>query len=466
MASRQHLTQHKPALIRSTLTLAIKASILCSSAVFAADQSTTSNSTSASNQMAGYHFDLPASSLAAAIHSISQTTGSFISSKSELTNNKRVNALQGHYSVSEALNILLKDTDLTAMRLQDGSYLIVEKNIVNAKKMTVTAKGIDDLLTEYLPANTSIGAKDSTPLVEIPHSVSVVTANRLRNIGATRLTEALSYTPGINTSPWGDLSQYDWVYIRGFDAYKPGFYMDSMQMRNVGNWGLWLTESYGIEQVEVMRGPSSVLYGQSGPGGMVNVVSKKPTDEPLRELQVQVGSNSLTKIAGDFSDAINNEWSYRLTTSVRDGELAAADMQNDRNFIAPSLTWQPSEDTKLTILSQYLDHNSGADWNSFPVEGTLIANPNGTIPQSTMLGEPDFNRYNQEQWMLGYNFEHRFNDTWSIKQNARYGNSIWITKSCGGAGSNLIQPTQMLQKTTEFMDACHSVVKKKYLHLP
>lgn len=408
-------------LLLSAVALAVKASLLYSPMVHAKDQGTSSDSGPEHSQEAVYSFNLPSSSLAEAIHTISRKSSVYVTGQSVLINGVKVNALKGQYTVEGVLKALLKDTDLTVKTLSTGNYQIVKNSTIEKEKIVIKGQGIDDLLTEYLPANTSIGTKDSTPIIEIPQSVSVVTANRLRNIGATRLTEALSYTPGINTAPWGALSQYDWIYIRGFDAYEPGFYMDSMQLRNVGNWGLWITESYGIEQVEVLRGPSSVLYGQNGPGGLVNVVSKQPTDKSLRELQVQVGSNSLTKVSGDFSGTLDEAWSYRLTGSVRDAELAAGDMESDRNFLAPTFTWNPSDGTKLTILSQYVNQQSGADWNSFPVEGTLIDNPNGNIPQSILLGEPDFNRYNQEQWMLGYNFEHRVNDTWEFKQNARYG---------------------------------------------
>ncbi|GAA0812523.1 hypothetical protein GCM10009111_06600 [Colwellia asteriadis] len=153
------------------------------------------------------------------------------------------------------------------------------------------------------------------------------------------------------------------------------------------------------------------------------MVSKRPLAEGKKEVELQLGSDDHKQIAADFSGKLSadGDWLYRLVTLVRDADLSSEDLKNDRVFIAPSLTWQPTEQTSLTLLSQYLDADAGAVWPGYPLEGTLLDNPNGKIPQSTLIGEPDFNRYVQEQWMVGYDFTHQFSDTWRIAQSARYG---------------------------------------------
>ncbi|MDA8456440.1 TonB-dependent receptor plug domain-containing protein, partial [Acidovorax sp. GBBC 3334] len=127
----------------------------------------------------------------------------------------------------------------------------------------------------------STGTKTDTPLIETPQSISVIPADRMTTQGVTNVKEALSYSPGVIPTRFGADSRYDWISLRGFDAYAPGFYLDGMPLRNNGNWGIWPIESYGAERIELLRGPASVLYGQSGPGGLVNAVSKRPTAEPL-----------------------------------------------------------------------------------------------------------------------------------------------------------------------------------------
>lgn len=243
-------------------------------------------------------------------------------------------------------------------------------------------------------------------------------------IGATTLKDALGYTPGVSTTVYGADSRYDWVSLRGFDAYTPGFYLDGLPFRNNGNWGVWQTENYGAERIELLRGPSSVLYGQSGPGGVVNVVSKRPTAEPLHELQLQFGDHNRKQIAGDFSGPLDAEGKvrYRVTGLVRDSELPAGDMKDDRFYIAPSLTWKPSSDTTLTLLSHFIRTRAGVYTRARPAVGSLVPTAAGTtIPTSLFTSEPGFNHFNQDQWALGYQLEHRLNDNWTVRQNARYG---------------------------------------------
>jgi iron complex outermembrane receptor protein len=172
----------------------------------------------------------------------------------------------------------------------------------------------------------------------------VITADRIEAIGAANLKDALGYTPGVSTTTYGADSRYDWISLRGFDAYSPGFYLDGLPLRNNSTWGVWRTENYGAERIELLRGPSSVLYGMSGPGGVVNVVSKRPTAEPVRELQVQLGDHNRKQVAGDFSGALDAEGKvlYRITGVLRDAQLPAAKEADDHSYIAPSLTWKPS----------------------------------------------------------------------------------------------------------------------------
>ncbi len=291
---------------------------------------------------------------------------------------------------------------------------------VRAKPVEETATGP---VEGYAATRSATVTKTDTPLIETPQSVSVVTADRIEAIGATRLKDALAYTPGVNSAPWGEESQYDWIYLRGFDAYSPGFYKDGLQLRNAGTWGVWQTENYGAERIEIFRGPSSVLYGQNGPGGLVNVVSKRPSSEPSKELQLQLGSHQRRQLAGDFTGPLNEDGTllYRAIGLVRDAEISVGGMPDDRVFLAPSLTWRPSSGTSLTVLSEILRMRVGSSWNSYPSVGTLLPNPNGRIPIGTSVGERDFSRYHQDQWMLGYLLAHRIDDTWTLRQNARYG---------------------------------------------
>ena len=374
------------------------------------------------------HYSVPAGQLGEALSHLAGQAGVTLSFDAELTRTLKSKKLEGRFSLQDGFRQLLEGSELIVEQQADGSYLLKKRaEALKTELDKLTVKALPETATGpvkgYMARLSDTGTKTGALLVETPQSLSVITADKVRAIGATRLKEALAYTPGVNASPWGDMAQYDWLYIRGFDAYQPGFYMDGLQMRNNGNWGIWQTESYGQERIEVLRGPSSVLYGQNGPGGVVNLVSKTPQEEKKRQLELSAGNYNHKQVALDMTGPVNEsgELLYRFTGLVKDAELSTADLENDRLFIAPSLTWQPSDDTRLTLLSQFIKHRSGSVWHGYPIEGTLEDNPNGSLPRSFFLGEKDFNRYHQDQWMLGYQLEHQLNNTWSLQQNLRYG---------------------------------------------
>jgi len=375
-------------------------------------------------------FNIPAGPLSNALNRFAAQTGLYLAGAGELTQGKKSNGLTGEYTVQQGLQQLLAGSGIRFQFSGSNTVTLVgaTDNAVTLAPVTVNAEGIGESaygpVEGFTAKRSATGSKTDTPILEIPQSISVITADQVKTTGATTLKEALSYTPGVSATPWGNDSQYDWIYLRGFDAYSPGFYQDGLQLRNSGNWAVWQTENYGIERIEYLRGPSSVLYGQNSAGGLINVVSKRPTRAPIREISAQIGTDNRRQIATDLSGQADSDgkWLYRLTALERDADLSVGDdLPNDRTYIAPSLTWRPSNDTQLTLLAEYLDMNVASNWSNFPVQGTLLPNPNGNIPASTFWGEPDFSRYNQEQWMIGYLFEHHLNDTWTLRQNARYG---------------------------------------------
>lgn len=179
-----------------------------------------------------------------------------------------------------------------------------------------------------------------------------------------------------------------------------------------------------MERVEVSKGPSAVLYGQVTPGGLLNQVSKRPTMDTRGLVSVRQGSFGLWQASADSSGAIDPEGTvlYRLLGLYREGGSQVEHTELRRFMIAPSLTWNISEDTHLTILMNYQNDAGGATYQFLPVQGTVYPTGSGTIARGTFLGEPDFNTFDREQYSVGYEFEHRFNDVFTLQQNARYEN--------------------------------------------
>lgn len=277
----------------------------------------------------------------------------------------------------------------------------------------------------YVATRTATGSKTDTPIIEVPQTVNVVTADQIRAQGAQSVSEALRYTAGVRAETYGAASQFDsYTQIRGF---KGDLFLDGSRLPDgaaTADWTTSVVEPYGLERIEVLKGPSSALYGQSGPGGLVNMVSKRPTATPYREIQIQTGSFGRLQGAFDLSGPIDPQGTllYRLTGLARNSGTQTDFIDDDRLFIAPAFTWRPSADTTLTVMGQYLrERNGKTSFNYLPTSGTLYPNPvNGRLPWNRYAGEPGFDRFDRDQGSIGYAFEHRFNDSLTFSQNLRY----------------------------------------------
>jgi iron complex outermembrane receptor protein len=161
---------------------------------------------------------------------------------------------------------------------------------------------------------------------------------------------------------------------------------------------------------------------RSPPGGLVNLVSKRPPLEPIHELLFQIGNYDRFQGGVDFGGPIDTDrhFLYRLTGFGRDADTQVDFTKDQRLLIAPALTWRPSNDTMLTLLTSFQYDPAAGFFNSLPGQGTVFSNPNGKIPTSRFTGDPNFDTFERTQYAIGYLFEHRFNDVWTVRQNFRY----------------------------------------------
>lgn len=276
------------------------------------------------------------------------------------------------------------------------------------------------------------GTKTDTPLIETPQSISVVTADRISQQAATSVNQALAYTAGVMPAIWGLDTRFDWISIRGFDAYQPGYFVDGLLARNNNTWAVAKVEPYGVERIEVLKGPPSVLYGQGNVGGMVNVVSKRPLDEPFNEVQVRIGNHNRFETDFDFSGpaTADGKFLYRLTGVVVDTDTQMDFVNEKEVYIAPALTWKPQAGTSLTLLGQYRKDDT------VPSPATYLPTPNDPVRPNLFVGEPDHDKFEREQWAAGYLFEHRLDSIWQVRQNLRYTSIDVDYKTVYGVGSS------------------------------
>ncbi|MDM9615771.1 ferrichrome porin FhuA [Kosakonia cowanii] len=285
--------------------------------------------------------------------------------------------------------------------------------------------------------HTATATKTDMPLEKTPQSISVVTAEEIALHQPKSAKEALSYTPGVSVGTRGASNTYDQLIIRGFaaDNQSQNNYLDGLKLQ--GNfYNDAVIDPYMLERVELLRGPTSVLYGKSSPGGLMNMVSKRPTTMPLHEIQFKAGTNSLFQTGFDFSDALDDDgvYSYRLTGLARSANAQQDGKKEQRYTIAPSFSWRPDDKTNFTFLSYFQNEPDTGYYGWLPKEGTVEPLPNGKrLPTSFNEGAKN-NTYSRNQKMVGYSFEHAFDDTFTVRQNLRYAENKTSQNSVYGYG--------------------------------
>ncbi|EJG9427168.1 TPA: ferrichrome porin FhuA [Escherichia coli] len=281
------------------------------------------------------------------------------------------------------------------------------------------------------------GTKTDTPIQKVPQSISVVTAEEMALHQPKSVKEALSYTPGVAVGTRGASNTYDYLIIRGFaaDVQSQNNYLNGLKLQ--GNfYNDAVIDPYMLERAEIMRGPVSVLYGKSSPGGLLNMVSKRPTTEPLKEVQFKAGTDSLFQTGFDFSDALDDDgvYSYRLTGLARSANAQQKGSEEQRYAIAPAFTWRPDDKTNFTFLSYFQNEPETGYYGWLPKEGTVEPLPNGKrLPTDFNEGAKN-NTYSRNEKMIGYSFDHEFNDTFTVRQNLRFAQNKVSQKSVYGYG--------------------------------
>ena len=262
-------------------------------------------------------------------------------------------------------------------------------------------------------------AKSDTPIMETARSVSVETADLFIDKGALNLSQTVTYLAGVTGETYGFATRGDAVSSRGLSIPR---YRDSIQ-ELFGSYNTTRVDPYTIEQVEVLKGPASVLYGQGSPGGLLNVVSKRPQDTFGGEVKAELGNFDRYQIAGDIYgpvDGSDGKLQYRMVGLYRDTGSQVDYVDEKTTLFMPSMTYAPTAGTQITLIGLYQDTDSDTGAQFVPIEGTLIPhNVTGEyIDQDVYVGEPDFNRYNTDSTQITLLGEHRVNDTLKLEATA------------------------------------------------
>ncbi|WP_354473984.1 ferrichrome porin FhuA [Pantoea sp. UYEF8] len=283
------------------------------------------------------------------------------------------------------------------------------------------------------------GTKTDTPIEKNPQSVSVVTREEMEMRNVTSVKGAFNYTPGVLTGNRGSSDVIDALSIRGFSETNTNQYLDGLKLQG-DNYSEFAIDPYFLERAELLRGPVSVLYGKSNPGGVVALVSKRPVQETLREVQFQMGNDNLFSTGFDFGGALDDDgvYSYRLTGQARSQDAQQAMNKEKRYTLAPAFSWRPDDRTRVDLLTYFQNEPETGYYGWLPRQGTVVPITRGDgseykLPTNFDEGEQS-NKISRNTKMVGYNAEHSFNDTWTVRQNLRYADLRTDYRSIYGNG--------------------------------
>jgi iron complex outermembrane receptor protein len=334
-----------------------------------------------------------------------------ITAAADATGAYSVLAPAGRYQFSaEAPNFEVLHQTVTIADTSAGTEMNPVLQLGQMKSSVIVTAG-----NEYATTATSSGTKTELPLNEIPQAITVINRDLMNSQDVVKLDDALRNVAGV--MPGGYYDGWDYYRIRGFDA-SFNTYVDGLR----GGNGM-MEETWGLESIEVLKGPSSALYGQSVLGGLVNLVTRKPVPESFAHVQVTGGSFNFVDPAIDAGMPLNTSRTLygRMVALYHSADTFVDYTYRHRYYVAPSLTWHPSAATYFTLLGR-VERDNGRQPMPLPADGTVLPNPNGPIPISRYIGELEAHadQLAQANQQIGYQFSHQFHEHLSLHQNARF----------------------------------------------
>lgn len=276
----------------------------------------------------------------------------------------------------------------------------------------------------YVAKDSASATKTTTPIAETPQSISVITRGAMTDRAVQTVADSLLYSSNVNGQRYGNDPRSDYFTIRGFSA---DLYLDGLRVPQIANqtggYGGFRVEPYFLNRVEVLRGPSSALFGQTNVGGVVNMVSKDPLETAATEVYGRFGSFKQKEVGFDTTGPIGSgtDLTYRVEGVLRDSDTMNDFGKNDRVAISPTVKWSPDEDTSITVYGAYMKDDAGQVPSLIPALGSVYPNSLGlTIPRNFSDGDPSLAIYDKETAYIGYRLEHAFNDDLTLRQNFRY----------------------------------------------
>lgn len=408
--------------------------------------------------------------MASALLAFSDTTKLQVVSVGSEVRGLQSPGVEGELSAQEALGRILRGTGLRFEVIDEQTVRIFPSGAQSSAAPTRQAMAVansspperaasaravaDELLQEVVVSarRATTATKTDVALIETPQAISVITADQFIDQGALNFEDTLRYSSGVTGETFGLDSRNANVVIRGMDAVE---YLDGMR-RIFGFLNFARTDVYTLERVEILRGPSSMLYGAGSAGGLVNQTSKRPRFEHASEIGFQYGSYDRKQVQFDLTGPLGSgdTFAARLVGVAREANTQVDFVPDDRLLLMPSFTWKPGEHTNITLLAQWRQDRLDQTAQYPPLVAALRAPAGRRLPDSFFGGEPGYNRYDVDHQDASLLVEHSFSDA------VRFGGGVRYTYS--RTATDNIYVDSFSSATDPFIDANEEVMAREY----
>ncbi|GBQ21700.1 outer membrane siderophore receptor [Gluconacetobacter sacchari DSM 12717] len=373
-------------------------------------------------------YNISAQPLGSALLSFGKQSSLQLTAPGELLRGVKTSGVHGQLTSQQALGQLLAGTGLSYAPSGSGT-VVLTKAAANITLGPVRVGGTarssgGDAQSAYGPGvgfvatRSASATRTDTPLIETPKSVYVVTRQQMDDLQPLTIGAALRYTPGIVSLAANDstpsASLFQPVHQRGFESYT---FVDGLLN------GTSISDPFFLDRIEALSGPSSVMYGQANPGGLINMTLKHPTEKAQGQANVGFGNYGRYEGQVDFSGPLNKSRTllYRLI-GVGITQGSQINYNHYKRLAAQGdIEWKIDNKTDLTIIGQFAyDPESLSPWIGIPAYGSLIESPTGRIPVSTFYGDPAFNENWNREYMLEAIFHHEFTKNLQFNMTARF----------------------------------------------
>jgi iron complex outermembrane receptor protein len=367
-------------------------------------------------------------SLDRALVAFSLASGIQVAADGKLTSGMNSPGASGRYTPEQALQKLLQGTGI-AYRFSGKGAVTLEKlptaapgNEATLGQVTVTAKAGEEAVS-YKVSNAATATKTDTPIMETPVSIKAIPKEVLDDQGVVRVADALKNVSSVQAGAFNAGYVYDTFVIRGFTQ---GQDIGATIFRDGARLTGFPLVTAGLERLEVIKGPASILYGRVEPGGLVNAVSKNPLAEAHYSLQQQFGSYGLYRTSFDATGPVpmdnSGDLLYRLNVDYLSRNSLRDFASEDQVYVAPKIQWNINDGNQLKLGFEYRRQElpTGFD-NGIPAVGARPAK----VPLGRYLGDPDHESFRRDDYVADLDFTHKFNDDWQIEYRGMYSRRDW-----------------------------------------